>query len=155
MREVLNTVVVFYSKINQMHHCLKFIYFWNNCTCFGRSFHPSSGVHDCTYSNRHMSETCRVIPKINKFETLVHLVGFTVDIYYDAWPYEHHCYSKFIFSAACVIQFLFFSCPAVERYYSRSEWHYLPDQETEQQSPTGPHNHYQPVNNLTTTKWGS
>jgi len=42
-------------------------------TCFGWSFHPSSGVQDCTYSNRHMSnrycwllasgyevETCRV-----------------------------------------------------------------------------------------------
>jgi len=24
----------------------------------------------------------------NKFETLVHLVGFTIEIYYDAWPYE-------------------------------------------------------------------
>ena len=24
-------------------------------TCFGRSFRPSSGVQDCTYSNRHMS----------------------------------------------------------------------------------------------------
>ena len=24
-------------------------------TCFGRSFHPSSGVQDCTYSNRHLS----------------------------------------------------------------------------------------------------
>ena len=24
-------------------------------TCFGRSFRPSSGVQDCTYSNRHLS----------------------------------------------------------------------------------------------------
>jgi len=26
--------------------------------------------------------------KINKFEKLVHLVGFTIEIYYDAWTYE-------------------------------------------------------------------
>jgi len=31
-----------------------FILDWNS-TCFGRSFRPSSGVRDCTYSNRHMS----------------------------------------------------------------------------------------------------
>jgi hypothetical protein len=33
------------------------IYFtleWHS-TCFGRSFRPSSGVRDCTYSNRHLS----------------------------------------------------------------------------------------------------
>jgi hypothetical protein len=28
-------------------------------TCFGRSLHPSSGVQDCTYSNRHMSNRFR------------------------------------------------------------------------------------------------
>jgi len=35
------------------------------------------------------SETCSVIVlnKI-KFETLVHVVGFTIEIYYDAQPYE-------------------------------------------------------------------
>ena len=32
-------------------------YFGNDTlrTCFGRSFRPSSGVQDCTYSNRHLS----------------------------------------------------------------------------------------------------
>ena len=40
----------FYSKTNQMHQCIKFILFYNNSTCFGRYFRPSSGVHDCTYS---------------------------------------------------------------------------------------------------------
>ena len=29
-----------------------------------------------------------VIPKLNKFEKLVHLVGFTIEIYYDARLYE-------------------------------------------------------------------
>ena len=37
--------------------CLKFILFWENSTCFGRSFRPSSVVHDCACSNRHMSDT--------------------------------------------------------------------------------------------------
>ena len=31
-----------------------FILEWHS-TCFGRSLRPSSGVQDCTYSNRHMS----------------------------------------------------------------------------------------------------
>jgi len=48
-------VIYFYSKTNQMHQCIKFILFWNNSTCFGRSFRPSPAVKDCTYSNRHMS----------------------------------------------------------------------------------------------------
>jgi hypothetical protein len=47
--------IYFYSKTNQMHQCLGFILFWNNSTCFGRSIHPSSGVQDCTYSNRYLS----------------------------------------------------------------------------------------------------
>ena len=33
-----------------------FILEWHS-TSFGLSFHPSSGVQDCTYSNRHMSDT--------------------------------------------------------------------------------------------------
>jgi len=101
-----------------MHQCIKFILFWNATTCFERSFFPSSGVQDCTYSNRHLSnrycyllvggyplarrqqfclvavctalnsrrwterpsETCSIIPKQNKFDTVVNLVGFTIEI---------------------------------------------------------------------------
>jgi len=39
-----------------MRQFLKFILFleWHS-TCFGRSLRPSSGVQDCTYSNRYMS----------------------------------------------------------------------------------------------------
>ena len=33
----------------------KLFYSWWHSTCFGRPFLPSSGVQDCTYSNRHMS----------------------------------------------------------------------------------------------------
>jgi hypothetical protein len=32
----------------------------------------------------------RVIPKKDKFEKLAHLVGFTIEMYYDARPYERH-----------------------------------------------------------------
>jgi len=32
-------------------------YFGMNSTCFERSFRPSSGVQDCTYSNRHLSNS--------------------------------------------------------------------------------------------------
>jgi hypothetical protein len=48
-------VIYSYSKTNQMHQFLKLFISKQHCTCFGRSFRPSSGVQDCTYSNRHMS----------------------------------------------------------------------------------------------------
>ena len=48
-------VIYFYSKTNQMHQYLKFILLELQSTCFGRCFRPSSGVKNCTYSNRHMS----------------------------------------------------------------------------------------------------
>jgi hypothetical protein len=49
-------VIYFYGKPNR---CISFsdlfIAAWHS-TCFVRSFRPSSGVQDCTYSNRYMSE---------------------------------------------------------------------------------------------------
>jgi len=48
-------VIYFYSKTTEMHQFLKFILFWNNTVRFRRSFRPSSGFQDCTYSNRYMS----------------------------------------------------------------------------------------------------
>jgi hypothetical protein len=107
--------VCFYSKTNQMHEYLKFILFWNNSTYFVRSFRPSSGVQNCTYSNRHLFDIHLLLyvqswtpddrwkgrPKHvelfqnkSKFETLVHLIDFTIEIYYDAQPYEG---KKFIY----------------------------------------------------------
>jgi len=47
----------FHSKTNQMHQCIKFILEWHS-TCFGRSFRPSSGVQDCTYSNKQDTAVC-------------------------------------------------------------------------------------------------
>jgi len=84
-----------------------FILEWHS-TCFGRSFRLSTGVQDSTYSNRHLSNRYCCLSgkylllyvqswspfdgrkdrpkhvhchsKINKFNTLVHLVGFTIEI---------------------------------------------------------------------------
>jgi hypothetical protein len=38
--------------------CTNFFIFEYHSTRFGRSFRPSSGVQDCTYSIRYMSYTC-------------------------------------------------------------------------------------------------
>ena len=40
-----------YSTIKIMHGPINI----RHTTCFGQSFRPSSGVQDCTYSNRHLS----------------------------------------------------------------------------------------------------
>ena len=44
-------------------------YFGMTFTCFGRSFRPSSGVQDCTYSNRHMSNRycCLLAPSRQQY----------------------------------------------------------------------------------------
>jgi hypothetical protein len=51
-------VIYSYSKTNKMHLFLKLFILVKHSICFGRSFHPSSGAQDCTYSNRHMSNSC-------------------------------------------------------------------------------------------------
>ena len=45
-----------------------FILFWNNTSV--------------------IPNNTSIIPKQNKFEKLVHLLGFTTEMYYDARPYE-------------------------------------------------------------------
>jgi len=44
---------------------------WHS-TCFGRSFRPSSGIQDCTYSNRHMSNRhcCLLASKLHVSDDL-------------------------------------------------------------------------------------
>ena len=49
----------------------------------------------CTVKNswwwtEELSETCRVFIPKNKFEKLMHLVGFIIRIYHDAWSPERH-----------------------------------------------------------------
>ena len=51
-----------------------FILEWHS-TCFGRSFRPSSGVKDCTYSNRRMSDRyCCLLAGVYEMEWQFHLV---------------------------------------------------------------------------------
>ena len=84
-----------------------FILQWHS-TCVGRSFRPSSGVQECTYSNRHLSnryccllDKCLLLyvkssapddgrkerpkhvechSKMDKYDTAVHVVGFNIEI---------------------------------------------------------------------------
>ena len=100
-----------------MHQFLKFI-FGIELYMFGQFLCPSSGVQHCTHSNRYMScyadcllydiylllcVQCQITddgrrncPKHvefyykNKFEKLVHLVGFIMRMYHDARSSECH-----------------------------------------------------------------
>ena len=50
-------IVISFLQQNQLDipmYQIYFIFEWHS-TCFGRSFRPSSGVQDCTYSNMHLS----------------------------------------------------------------------------------------------------
>ena len=47
-----------YSTINKMHLFLRLLILVKCSTCFGPSFHQSSGAQNSTYGNRHMSNSC-------------------------------------------------------------------------------------------------
>jgi hypothetical protein len=51
-------IIYSYSKTNKMHLFHRLFILVKRSTCFGQSFRPSSGAQDCTYSNRHMSNSC-------------------------------------------------------------------------------------------------
>ena len=51
-------VIYSYSTINKMHLFLKLFILVKRSSCFGRSFHPSSGAQNYTYSNSHTSNSC-------------------------------------------------------------------------------------------------
>ena len=50
-----NEIALPFSKKNQMQHCLKVILFWSENVHVLDELCPSSGVQNCTYSNRHLS----------------------------------------------------------------------------------------------------
>jgi hypothetical protein len=50
-----NTILIVQTKKCTF---LKLFILVKRSTCFGRSFHPSSGAQNCTYSNRYMSNSC-------------------------------------------------------------------------------------------------
>ena len=65
-----------------MHQFLRFFIFlhWHS-TCFGRSFRPSSGVQDCTYSNRHMaSRYCYLLASEASKQVAVSACHMPVDV---------------------------------------------------------------------------
>ena len=47
-----------YSTTNKVHMFRKLFILVKRSACFGRSFGPSSGAQNCTYGNRHMSNSC-------------------------------------------------------------------------------------------------
>jgi len=51
-------LVYSYSTTKKMHLFLKLFILVKRSTRFGRSFPPSLGAQDCTYSNRHMLNSC-------------------------------------------------------------------------------------------------
>jgi len=67
----------FYSNntTQKMHLFLKLFLLVKCSACFGRSFRPSSGVQDCTYSNRYMSNRyCCLLASGEETERQFHLV---------------------------------------------------------------------------------
>jgi len=60
-----------------MHQFHK-LFFLPDTTCFGRSFRPSSGVQDCTYSNRNMSNRyCYLLASVPASKQVAVSVGHT------------------------------------------------------------------------------
>jgi len=82
---------------------MKFISFTNlfilnwQSTCFGRSFRPSSGVQDCTYSFSYKSNRLLACSQNNLFVKLMNIVRFTIEIYHDAQPYRRQIHNSCTF----------------------------------------------------------
>jgi hypothetical protein len=71
-----------------MHSFLKFILEWNS-TCFGQFLCPSSEVFHSVYIEKLLMIDRGTVRKFqNKFEKLVHLVGFIIGNYHDARSHE-------------------------------------------------------------------
>jgi len=47
----VHMLVYSYSTTNKMHLLSQIIFLVKRCTCFRRSFRPSSGAPNCVYSN--------------------------------------------------------------------------------------------------------
>jgi hypothetical protein len=79
-------------------HPLKFILFWNNTlhVSDGLSVHHQEfkTVHTATSICQTDTATCLLASRQQYlFEKLVHLVGFIIEIYHDARPYERQTLS--------------------------------------------------------------
>ena len=67
-------VIYSYSTTNKTHLYLGLSNLVKRSTCFGWSFRPSSGAHNCTYGNRHMSNSCCYLLLRGRNRTLFHFV---------------------------------------------------------------------------------
>jgi len=59
-------------------------------------------VYNTWWWTEELSKTCRVLFQ-NKYEKLVHLVGFIIWIYHDAWSSEHQICNTYCFSMATMV----------------------------------------------------
>ena len=71
-------IIYSYSTTNNMNLFLKLFSLVKRSTCFGRSSQPSSGARNCTYGNRHMSNSCCYLLLVGmKWNTFQHVERFT------------------------------------------------------------------------------
>jgi len=116
-----------------MYSFLKFV-FGIKCTCFIQFLCPSPGVFHCTHNNgichthllRAPGDGQRNCPKHvesyfkNKFEKLVHLVGFIIRIYHDARSPEHQIYTLLgMLPSASEVEFIhtYFNISALDFFF--------------------------------------
>jgi len=88
------------------------------------------GVFNSWWWTERPCETCTVLFQWNKFETLMHLVGFTIEMYYDARPYERqNSHKQTLKKIVCVFcnwacpQYMNFCSLLASKQTSVSVWH--------------------------------
>jgi len=106
-------VIYSYSKTNKMHLFLKIFILVKYSTCFGRSFHLSSGAQDCTYSIRHMSNSwCYLLVSGDEMEFFFQIIYSckTLYMFWTVFPsiirstrlhIQHQAYVKQLPLTAC------------------------------------------------------
>ena len=103
---------------------------WNrkvNNVQTNRLHKAKTNVPDSWWCTENLSETCRVLFQ-NKFEKLVHLIGFIIRIYHDAWSSECqiHNLSPHKISHTCPVVSNLFLIKLKSNYwytrYSTKEW---------------------------------
>jgi len=73
------------STTNKMHLFLKLFIPVKHSTCFGRSFRPSSGAQNCTYSNG----SCQTAAAICCYQQVAAAVWHVTLLYTQFWAPEH------------------------------------------------------------------
>jgi len=90
-------------------------------TCLGRSFRPSSGVRDCTYSNRHLSNRyCCLLASRQQylFYDMIFSFSCVLLVLYRYWNSENILWILLCVLYMCHTQL--FSCKSVAAYSLKS-----------------------------------